>query len=78
MEHNLLSTDHSSAGQNHVQETGIANEQEEDGRGKKAERGEQALKIQPMISFFSLLIGKQKGGTLDPSPRPGISFTKNE
>lgn len=50
-EHNLLSTDHASEGQNHVQETGIANEQEEDGRGKKAERGEQALKIQPMISF---------------------------
>lgn len=33
MEHNLLSTDHSSEGQNHVQEKGIANEQEEDGRG---------------------------------------------
>lgn len=32
MEHSLLSTDHSSEGQNHVQETGITNEQEEDGR----------------------------------------------
>lgn len=33
MEHNLLSTDHFSEGQNHVQETGIANEQKEDGSG---------------------------------------------